>query len=88
MISLTDIHVLLLRQLSEKPLSRGARVPDFCQDLEAESYVEMTADRRDLVVKITAKGKRALADAEARSPEVRCSTINDVDGLPDRPDLT
>jgi hypothetical protein len=64
MAKLTDIQILLMRQLMTRPLSRAARVPEFCSDLEAEGYVKMTAARDDLLVEITDQGRRALTDAE------------------------
>jgi hypothetical protein len=63
--SLTKIQILLLRQLTEKPMSRSGRVPGFCIELEAQGYVKITPfNVTDLSVEITDEGRKALSDAK------------------------
>jgi hypothetical protein len=65
MPGLTEIQILLLRQLFEKPLLRAGRVPEFCLELEADGYVEITpTNASDLSIEITDDGRKALSDAE------------------------
>jgi hypothetical protein len=61
----TKIQVLLLRKLTERPMSRTGRVPSFCTELEAEGYVRITSTSvSDLSIVITDSGRKALSDAE------------------------
>jgi hypothetical protein len=65
MPTLTEIQTMLLRQLFEKPLLRAGRVPEFCLELEADGYVEITpTNESDLSIEITDDGRKALSDAE------------------------
>jgi hypothetical protein len=64
-IRLTKIQVLLLRKLTERPMSRTGRVPSFCTEMEAQGYVKITPTSvSDLSIVITDNGRKALSDAE------------------------
>ena len=61
MIDLTEMQVLLLRQIVDKPLTRLGRIPRFCQDLHADGYVRLLAGGGSLIsVEITDRGRHAL----------------------------
>jgi hypothetical protein len=63
MTALTDIQILLFRQLSETLLALLGRVRQFFMDLEAEGYVQITpAGRSNISIEITERGRKALAD--------------------------
>jgi hypothetical protein len=62
---LTEIQILLLRQLTERPLSRLGRIPQFCLELEAEGYVKVTpVGASNIAIEITDRGRKAIADVD------------------------
>jgi len=65
MMGLTEIQILLLRQLVERPLVCLGRLPQFCMDMAAEGYVNVTqTGPSNISIEITERGCVALTDAD------------------------
>jgi hypothetical protein len=76
-VALTEIQMLLLQQLRDKPLRRIVSVPQFCLDLEADGYVEITAPGQPGVsVEITKKGHEALSSLGTSADIIRLDKVN------------
>jgi hypothetical protein len=62
-------------------LARLGRVPQFCKDLEAEGYVQITpAGPSNISIEITQRGRKAIADVDRSAnvvPLERLSAAND-----------
>jgi hypothetical protein len=62
-------------------VGRLGRVPQFCMDLEAEGYAQITpAGPSNISIEITERGRKALADADQSAnvvPLERLSAAND-----------
>jgi DNA-binding MarR family transcriptional regulator len=66
-MKLSAAHIALLEQLAEKQRVTYGTVPDGCDELEAAGYVTATTvNLSEILIEITAAGRRALADAKGR----------------------
>ena len=70
-MSLTELHIQLLRQLAEKLRVQAPPLPDGCDELERAGYVKVVSppirsDLTVLVVEITDAGRRALKEVDDR----------------------
>jgi hypothetical protein len=61
-MTLTKVHIELLRQLDAKPQVSSVRFPPLCHDLELAGYAKITPSKtlQDLHVEITPAGREAL----------------------------
>ena len=60
-MTLTKVHIELLRQLDAKPQVSSVRLPPECHDLEQAGYAKITPlNLQDSRVEITLAGRMAL----------------------------